>query len=100
MPLQNSCNVPVVRKRLDGILHIMERKNRLEVRVRSVGDAKTHTAAASRNTTGSPGGDFARYRGKAYRFVEPITCITHLMQLLQPAAEADGPSSNADKFQS
>ncbi len=81
---QNSCNTPVIRKRLEGILHIMERKNRLEVRVRSVGEAKSDSAARNLPVgSGSPGSEFAKYKGKAYRSIEPITCIQHLMQLLE-----------------
>ena len=34
------CNAPEMRKRLDGILHIMERKHRLEERVSTVAKGK------------------------------------------------------------
>jgi hypothetical protein len=60
----------------------MERKNRLEVRVRSVGEAKGDSARNLPVGSGSPGSEFAQYKGKAYRSIEPITCIQHLMQLL------------------
>jgi hypothetical protein len=63
------CNQPAYRKRLEGIVHIIERKHRLEVRVRSVGDtiaattaATAHKAASasaasgSRSVAPSPGG--------------------------------------------
>lgn len=75
------CNQPVYRKRLEGILHIIERKQRLESRVRSLGESTQRTAAL--HGMGSPRtGEFDRYRGKAYRSIEPINCIEHLMELL------------------
>lgn len=73
----------MLRKRLEGILHIMERKNRLEVRVKAVGDLKSRAdCAASHASPAQAPNQFDRYRGKAYRLVEPITCVHHLMQLL------------------
>eukprot|EP01034_Spumella_vulgaris_P023201 gene23201-29397_t len=82
---KSSCNSPVIRKRLEGILHIMERKNRLEVRVLSVGSSNKSDASRSVSAaSGSPSGAFAKYKGKAYKSIEPITCIQHLMQLLEP----------------
>ncbi len=69
-----------MRKRLEGILHIMERKNRLEVRVRSVGESCKAMAGACNSPSGC---QFDKYKGKAYRSIEPITCIQHLMELLQ-----------------
>eukprot|EP01032_Pedospumella_encystans_P006364 gene6364-7620_t len=81
-----ACNQPVYRKRLEGILHIIERKQRLESRVRSLGDSVTHRNAHGVGALagmGSPRtGEFDRYRGKAYHSLEPIHCIEHLMDLL------------------
>lgn len=81
-----ACNQPVYRKRLEGILHIIERKQRLESRVRSLGDSVTHRnghGAGALAGMGSPRtGEFDRYRGKAYHSLEPINCIEHLMDLL------------------
>ena len=70
---QEICNGPMYRKRLDGILHIIERKNRLEVRVRSV----TVNIVVSKSPD-----EFNRYKGKNYESIEPIVCIQHLMRLL------------------
>jgi hypothetical protein len=74
----------VYRKRIEGILHIIERKHRLEVRVRSVGEANHISRLAALNSFCSPRGaaEFERYRGKAYKNIEPINCIQHLMELL------------------
>jgi len=81
--VKSTCNQPVYRKRLEGILHIIERKQRLESRVRSLGDTHTSTRTAALAGMGSPRtGEFDRYRGKAYRSIEPINCIEHLMELL------------------
>lgn len=75
-----ACNQPVYRKRLEGILHIIERKQRLESRVRSLGETQR---LAAMHGMGSPRtGEFDRYRGKAYHSIEPINCIEHLMELL------------------
>ena len=82
--LQTSCNSPVLRKRLEGIQHIMERKNRLEVRVKSVGDSKFHTVCGEMPAPNKPSCQFDKYKGKAYKLIEPVHCIQHLMELLKP----------------
>lgn len=72
------------RKRIEGILHIIERKHRLEVRVRTLGETAQISRLAALNACFSPKGapEFDRYRGKAYENIEPINCIQHLMELL------------------
>lgn len=76
---QAACNQPLLRKRIEGILAIIQRKQRLEVRVRSLGDTQRHAMPFM-----SPkAGEFDLYRGKAYYNLEPINCIEHLMELLR-----------------
>ena len=85
------------RKRIEGILHIIERKHRLEVRVKSVedpthnrhGSGKASGAAAAGDGTASQAAEkeeedpFKKYKGKAYEKLEPITCIHHLMEVMR-----------------
>lgn len=91
--LQDTCNSPLYKKRLEGILHIIERKNRVEVRVKTatgsgsgannavVGvTAVTGTSSANNNNTSD---EFDMYKGKQYHHIEPILCIQHMLKLLQ-----------------
>lgn len=89
--IKAQCNVPVFRKRLDGIMHIMERKHRLEARVRSAGlvavrdNQPAIVGCRAEQHGGSPTGQvggFERYMGKKYASLEPINCMQHLMDLL------------------
>lgn len=67
----------VVYKRLEGIHHIMERKDRLESRLRSI-DSRA-SAAAGYYTASSSASDCR----KSLENAEPIFYIQHLMSLLQ-----------------
>jgi hypothetical protein len=71
---QSTCNSPDFRKRLDGILHIIERKHRLDARVKSIG-AKTAV-----EFVGSPKG-----KGRFLSDMEPIHGIKHLFFVLESA---------------
>ena len=71
------CNGSIYRKRLEGILHIIERKNRLEVRVRSISANMPVVAVSAKSAD-----EFIQYKGKNYETIEPIVCIQHLMRLL------------------
>jgi len=71
---QSTCNSPDFRKRLDGILHIIERKHRLDARVKSIG------AKAAFEFVGSPKG-----KGRFLSDMEPIHGIKHLFFVLESA---------------
>lgn len=70
--LQNTCNTTDYRKRLDGILSIIERKHRLDARVKNIGGGK-----AAVEFVGSPKG-----RGRFLSEMEPIHGIQHLFFVL------------------
>ena len=76
------CNTAVYRKRLDGVLHIIERKHRLEVRVRTVS-----ARSSVKSKIASPVPTFKQYEGKDYKHIAPIHCIEHLIELLKPLEE-------------
>lgn len=67
-------------------MHIMERKHRLEARVRcckhnSGSISNVNNTTNSRKSSNSSE-EFACYRGKAYETIEPANCIQHIMKLL------------------
>ena len=70
------CNSADFRKRLDGMLHIMERKQRLDAKLKSV----ITTKAPGQRSPFSP----IVSKGKASYLAncEPLICVRHLMSLL------------------
>jgi len=70
------CNSANYRKRLDGILSIIERKHRLDARVKSIGD-KAGAKDKGVAFVGSPKG-----RGRFLSEMEPIHGIQHLFFVL------------------
>ena len=100
--IQSMCNSPLYRKRLEGILSIIERKIRMEAKVKNVITASTSADALDlirsdvkvRNIT-SVGGDstaaennrlnslFGLYKTQSAMNIEPIFCMQHLLRLLQ-----------------
>jgi len=78
---------------LEGILHIIERKNRVEVRVKTAtGSGSTANSAAAVGVTAVTGtssansnntsDEFDMYKGRLYQRIEPILCIQHMLKLL------------------
>eukprot|EP01038_Epipyxis_sp_PR26KG_P007565 gene7565-10306_t len=86
--VKSQCNTSVYHKRIEGIHNILERKHRLEVRVRSTvgGKSATFNEQSTQSSTSegvkSSNKEFQQYRGKAYETIEPITCIEHLIRLI------------------
>lgn len=68
----------VVFKRLEGIHHIMERKDRLESRLRSI-DSRSGSSLGYHCSSSSSAADCRR----SLELAEPILYIQHLMSLLQ-----------------
>ena len=69
---QSICNSVDHKKRLDGILHIIERKHRLDARVKNLG------ARAAAEFVGSPKG-----KGRFLAEMDPIHGIQHLFFVLE-----------------
>ena len=68
-----SCNRTESRKCIDGIMHIIETKNRLNMKVQSMVSRK----ATIKDTCGSP-----KMKAKYLAFEEPVNCMRHLIYLL------------------
>ena len=70
--IKHICNQPNYRKRIDGIMHIIERKHRLEVKVRKVScrDKSNASTQSISSQSNSPYSKFSRYKGKQYKDIE------------------------------
>merc|ERR1711871_806508 len=77
---KNACNYSTSRKCLDGILHIIESKHRLQSRVSAVVAKK----GVVENACISPKG-----KAKYLASEEPVNCIRHLMYLLDRTCDGD-----------
>lgn len=105
--MQSICNSPLYRKRLEGILNIIERKIRMEAKVKNVitasssadaldltrAEVKVRSITSSGTGTGSsdssladqgrPNAVFGLYKARSPGSIEPIFCMQHLLRLLQ-----------------
>jgi hypothetical protein len=87
-----TCNTGACKGRLDGILHIVESRHRLDERVRMIQLLKaeklpslTHEIEDNNNHMRISENTARRSFGKCYHLAneEPLKCIQHVMQILE-----------------
>jgi hypothetical protein len=87
-----TCNTGACKGRLDGILHIVESRHRLDERVRMIQLLKaekltslTHDIEGDNNHIKISENTGTRSFGKCYYLAneEPLKCIQHVMQILE-----------------
>ena len=87
-----TCNTGACKGRLDGILHIVESRQRLDERVRMIQLLKaekltssTHEIEDDKSHLGISENTGRRSFGKCYYLAneEPLKCIQHVMQMLE-----------------